>query len=152
MFGWLWWTMKWQGFERKRSLADVGICLEGLTKTTKPAYRLRFRTEYKKLPTIHPLCSRQFQLSALVGKLCFTDGEGSVGIPRHGLGHRGTPVWFQTRVKCFYSSNLPGWPWGPPSEYRQLFTSAHGGRGMKVNTRLHQRRHSECPELHLHLP
>ena len=64
--------MKWQRFERKRSWADASTCPEGLTKTTKPGYRLLFWTEYKKLPTIHLLCSHQFQLSALVFKLCFT--------------------------------------------------------------------------------
>jgi len=63
--------MKWQGFERKRSRADAGTCPEGLTKTTQPEYRPLFRIEYK-LPTIDRLCSRQFQLPALVFKLCFT--------------------------------------------------------------------------------
>jgi hypothetical protein len=101
MFGRLWWTVIWQGFERKRSMADAGTCLEGLTKTTKPGYRLRFWTEYKKMPTIHLLCSRQLQLSALVSKLCFTWRRrlGRYTTPRAGAPRNASLI--PDRVKMF---------------------------------------------------
>jgi len=126
--------------------AIIGWCRH-LPGRTDKNYETRIST-----PVLNLIQKTANNSSSLYSSVSAAGGEGSLGIPCHGLGNRGTPVWFQRRAECFSSSNLPGRPWGPPSEYRQLFPTAHGGRSMKVNTRLHQWRHSECLEVHLHLP